>query len=254
MPKHIGVVAVSAEGAALCYRTVCVEGAALLGPHAHPEITMHTYPLSDYMRHIDAGRWDDVGSMLLASAEKLRQAGAELLICPDNTAHQAIDLIRDRSPLPWLHIAEEVASVAAERGFRRVLILGTRYLMQGPVYPAKLRSTGIECEIPPADERTRINALIFDELVYGRFEDSARAYFSHVIAQAKSRGVDAAVLACTEIPLLVGDADSSVPTLDSTRILARAALRHAVSGKTPDAPARMREEPRHNASGGHGRQ
>lgn len=121
MPKHLGIVAVSAEGAALCYRTICAEGTALLGRHAHPEVTLHTYPLSEYMRHIDAGRWEEVGSMLLDSAEKLRVAGAELLICPDNTAHEAIDLIRDQSPLPWLHIAEEVASVAAERGFRRLL-------------------------------------------------------------------------------------------------------------------------------------
>ena len=124
-----------------------------------------------------------------------------------------------------------MASVAAERGFGRLLILGTSYLMEGPVYPAKLRSSGIECEIPPADERTHINALIFDELVYGRFEEPARSYFSQVIAKGKSRGVDAAVLACTEIPLLVGDADSALPTLDSTRILARAALREAVRGE-----------------------
>jgi aspartate racemase len=230
MPKHIGIIAVSAEGAALCYRTVCVEGASLLGRHAHPEITMHTYPLASYMSHIEAGRWEDVASMLLASAEKLRQAGADLLICPDNTVHQAIDLIRDRSPLPWLHIAEEVASVAAERGFRRLLILGTRYLMEGPVYAAKLRPRAIECEIPSADERTRINTFILDELVSGRFEESTRAYFNQVIAKAKSRGVEAAVLGCTEIPLLMGEgaADSPLPTLDSTRILARAALREAV--------------------------
>jgi aspartate racemase len=117
MPKHIGIVAVSAEGAALCYRTVCAEGAAIFGRHTHPEVTMHTYPLSDYMRHIEAGRWEDVASMLLASAEKLRQAGADLLICPDNTAHEAIDLIRDRSPLTRLHIAEEVGSVAAQAGY-----------------------------------------------------------------------------------------------------------------------------------------
>ncbi|MEW6443220.1 MAG: amino acid racemase [bacterium] len=228
MPKHIGIVAVSAEGAALCYRTVCVEGAALLGRHAHPEVTMHTYPLAAYMRHIDAGRWEEVGSLLLASAEKLRQAGAEVLICPDNTAHQAIDLIRDRSPLPWLHIAEEVARVAAERGFRRLLILGTRYLMEGPVYPGKLRARGIECEILPAEVRARLNDLIFDELVYGRFEESTRSYFNQVIADGKGRGMDAAVLGCTEIPLLMSDADSPLPTLDSTRILARAALREAV--------------------------
>ena len=234
MPKHIGIVAVSAEGAALCYRTVCAEGTSILGRHAHPEVTMHTYPLSEYMRHIDVGRWDEVASMLLDSADKLRRTGVDLLICPDNTAHQAIDLVRDQSPLPWLHIAEEVGSVAAERNFRRLLILGTKYLMEGPVYPTKLRSRGIEYDIPGAEERNQINALIFDELVYGRFEDATRSYFSHVIAAGKRRGTDAAVLACTEIPLLIGDADSSLPTLDSTRILARAALREAVREEAPN--------------------
>lgn len=229
MTKHIGVVAVSAEGAALCYRTICAEGARLLGRHLHPEITTHTYPLADYMRHIDAGRWEEVASMLLSSAEKLRKAGAELLICPDNTAHQGIDLIRDKSSLPWLHIAEEVANAAAQRRFRRLLILGTRYLMEGPVYPAKLRPKGIEYEIPAGDERNRINALIFDELVYGRFEESSRSYFKGVITQGQQRGDDAVVLACTEIPLLITDGDPPLPTLDSTRILARAALREAVS-------------------------
>ena len=227
--RHIGIVGVSAEGAALCYRTVCVEGAALLGPHAHPEVTMHTYPLADYMRHIDAGRWEDAGALLLASAEKLRAAGADLLICPDNTAHQALDLVRARSPLPWLHIAEEVARVAAERGFRQLLLLGTRYLMEGPVYPAKLGERGIHHEIPGRAARERINAIIFDELVYGRFDVAARAYFTEVIAAGERGGADAVVLGCTEIPLLIGDADSPLPTLDSTRILARAALRAAIA-------------------------
>lgn len=228
MTKHVGIVAVSAEGAALCYRTICVEGASLLGRHAHPEVTMHTYPLADYMHHIDEGRWEEVAAMLLSSAEKLRKAGADLLICPDNTAHQAVDLIRNRGPLPWLHIAEEVASVAAQRGFRRLLLLGTKYLMEGPVYPAKLRSRAIECTIPSVEERQQINTLIFDELVYGRFEESARSYFKQVIVEGKLRGTDAVVLGCTEIPLLINDSDSPLPPLDSTRILARAALREAV--------------------------
>src|SRR2546422_5445688 len=164
MTRHIGIVGVSAEGAALCYRTVCVEGASLLGRHAHPEVTMHTYPLADYMRHVDGDGWQGVADMLLASAGKLRGAGADLLICPDNTAHQAIDLVRDRSPLPWLHIAEEVASVATQRGFRHLLLLGTRYLMEGPVYPPKLRSKGINCEVPGVSERLQINSASFDEL------------------------------------------------------------------------------------------
>jgi aspartate racemase len=225
--KHIGIVAVSAEGAALCYRTICAEGAAILGAHDHPPITMHTYPLAEYMRPIYANRWEDAARMLLASGNTLVSAGAELLICPDNTIHQALDLVRDRAPVPWLHIAEEVATSAADRGFARLGILGTRYLMEGPVYPAKLSARGIRSEIPDADARERINAAIFDELVYGRFEDSSRRYFQMVIDGLKQRGCDAVVLGCTEIPLLISETDSSLPILDSTRILARAALREA---------------------------
>ena len=189
---------------------------------------MHTFPLADYMRYIDAGEWDAVGELVLASVAKLQKTGVDFVICPDNTVHQAIDLVRDQSPLPWLHIADEVVSVAAERQFNRVLVLGTRYLMESPVYPAKLASGGIESEIPPREDRERINALTFDELVYGQFKESTRSYFRNVIADGQRRGCDAVALACTEFPLLIGDADSPLPILDSTRILARAALREAV--------------------------
>ena len=227
MAKCIGIAAVSAEGAALCYRTICAEGTAILGRHAHPEVVTHTYPLSDYMVHIDAGRWDAVGDMLLSSGDKLRAAGAEFLICPDNTAHQGLDLVRSRSPLPWLHIAEEVAAAAARERFRRVLVLGTRYLMEGPVYPGKLEAAGVAHEIPDAATRERINTFTFDELVNGRFEAPARAYFVDVIRRSRARGCDAVALSCTEFPILVSPADSPLPTLDSTRLLARAALREA---------------------------
>lgn len=229
MPKRVGIVGVSAEGAALCYRTLCVEGRSLFGRHGHPEVTLHTFPLSDYMRPIEAGDWAAVGELLLRSVAKLRAAGAEVLICPDNTAHQAIDLVRDRSPLPWLHIAEEVASVAAAGGYQRVLVLGTRYLMESSVYPSKLAPRGIAYEIPPPEDRERINTVIFDELVNGRFEEPARAYFRKVIAEGRRLGCDAVGLSCTEIPLLIGEADSPLPILDSTRILARAALRVAAA-------------------------
>jgi aspartate racemase len=227
--NHIGIVAVSAEGAALCYRTICTEGAAVLGPHAHPQVSMHTYPLSDYMRYVDADRWEDAGRLLLESAQKLVDAGAEFLICPDNTIHQGLDLVRDRSPVPWLHIAEEVSTVAAARGFKRLAIVGTRYLMEGPVYQAKLAARGIGFEIPGAKEREGINEIIFGELVYGRFEDRARQYVRRVIRELGERGCDAVVLGCTEIPLLISEADSPLPSLDSTRILARAALREATA-------------------------
>lgn len=217
----------SAEGAALCYRTICAEGAAILGPHAHPQITLHTFPLREYMVHVDADRWDDAARLLLRSAALLAGAGAEILVCPDNTLHQALDLVRDRSPAPWLHIAEEVAAVACERGFERLAILGTRYLMEGPVCRSKLSARGIAWEIPDAPAREMINDTIFGDLVYGRFEERARRDFVDVIRALGERGCDAVVLGCTEIPLLVSPDDSPLPVLDSTRILARAALREA---------------------------
>jgi aspartate racemase len=224
----VGIVAVSAEGAALCYRIICAESAPILGPHDHPQVTMHTYPLAEYMAHVEADRWHDAAGLLLSSADVLVRAGAELLICPDNTLHQALDLVRDRTPVPWLHIADEVAAVALARGFKRLGVLGTRYLMEGPVYRKTLVAAGIGHEIPEADDRERINAIIFDELVYGRLEDNSRGYFRTVIEALGARGCDAVVLGCTEIPLLIPGEDAPLPAIDSTRTLARAAIREAI--------------------------
>jgi aspartate racemase len=229
--KHIGIVAVSAEGAALCYRTICLEGAALLGPHDHPEISLHGFSLRRYQRLIDEDRWDAVGELMLESVARLVRAGAQLLICPDNTVHQGLDLMRERSPVPWIHIAEEVSNEARRRGFKRIAILGTRYLMEGPVYRSKLTPAGIDFRVPNDGQRTRINQIIYDELVYGRFLATSRAYFQNVIRELGDNGCDAVALACTEIPLLISAADSLLPVLDSTRILARAALREATSAE-----------------------
>jgi aspartate racemase len=230
MPHHVGIVACSAEGAALCYRTVCVEGAQLLGPHAHPEVSLHTHSLADYMKCIERGDWPGVGELMLSSARKLAAAGAEFLICPDNTIHQALPFITARSPLPWLHIAEVVAAQAAARGFHRVGLTGTRYLVESEVYPEKLRAQGLEYVRPGAEERAEMNRIIMDELVYGVFKSESVAYFLDVAERMKNAGCDAVVLGCTEIPLIIDDVNSPLPTLDSTRLLARAALRHAVEG------------------------
>ena len=227
--KHIGIVAVSAEGAALCYRTICLEGAGLLGPHSHPEVSLHCFPLSGYQHLIDCGRWDAVGEQLLESAARLVRAGAELLICPDNTVHQGLDLVRARSPVPWIHIAEEVVVEAQRHRLKRLAILGTRFLMEGPVYPSKLKPAGIDYRIPNPQQRQRINQIIYDELVYARILPESLAYFQEVIGELAANGCDGVALACTEIPLLIGAADSPLPVLDSTRILARAALRQATA-------------------------
>jgi aspartate racemase len=229
MPQHIGIVGCSAEGAALCYRTICLEGAGLLGKHSHPEVSMHTFPLSDYMKFIEAGDWSGVATLMLASAEKLARAGADFLICPDNTIHQAFDFVEHRSPRPWLHIAQEVASEARHSHYKRLAVLGTRFLMEGPVYPDKLKAAGLDFRIPGPRERERINQIIFDELVNAQFTSRSLAYFTEVIRAMKEDGCDAVVLGCTEIPLLVTEENSPLPVLDSTRLLARAALRKAVA-------------------------
>ncbi len=231
MPQHIGIAACSAEGAALCYRTICVEGAALFGPHGHPEVSMHTPSLADYMAHIYRDDWPRVGELMLASADKLEKAGADFLICPDNTIHRALPHVLPRSPLPWLHIAEVVAAEAVARGFRRIGVTGTRWLVDSEVYPEKLLARGLEYVRPSVAERDDCNCIIMDELVRSTFKPESVAYFQRVIGGLKDQGCDAVVLGCTEIPLIIDDANSPLPTLDSTRLLARAALRRAAEDK-----------------------
>jgi aspartate racemase len=230
MPLHIGIVACSTEGAALCYRTISLEGAQMLGKHDHPEVSLHTHSLAKYMRCVYAGDWAGVAELMLCSAEKLARAGADFLICPDNTIHQAFDLIEHRSPRPWLHIAREVAKEAKGRQFKRLAVLGTRYLMEGPVYREALKAAGIEQRIPGAEQREHLDRIIMDELVNAQFLPRSLAYYVEVIRALKDEGCDAVVLGCTEIPLLVAPESSPLPTLDSTRLLAKAAVRKAVEG------------------------
>jgi len=182
---------------------------------------VHTPPLPQYMERIYRGDWRGVADLMLASAEKLQKMGADFVICPDNTIHQAFPLMIGRSPLPWLHIAEVVAVEAAARGFRHPGLLGTKWLGASEGYPAHYMR-------PQPHEREEINRIIMDELVCGIFKPEALAFHQRVIARMKEAGCDAVVLGCTEIPLIVNDSNSPLPTLDSTRLLARAALRRAV--------------------------
>jgi len=233
MAKHIGIVGCSAEGAALCYRTLCKEAPGLMGEHMHPEVSMHTHALGEYMVHIRSGDWPKVAELMLSSAKKLASVGAQFAICPDNTIHQAFDLVAPASPIPWLHIAEVIASEARSRGFDILAITGTKYLMTGPVYPDVMRRYGIAWRIPHESERERIDRIIFSELVNGVFTEQSRLYFNTVIQRMKDQGCKGVILGCTEIPLLVDPDDCPLPALDSTRLLARAALTEALKEDQP---------------------
>lgn len=199
-----------------------------MGEHAHPEVSLHNHPLSEYMKFIRTGDWEGVADLMLSSSEKLFKAGAELLISPDNTIHQSFRLVVRRSPLPWLHIAEEVAKVAIDENFRKLGILGTKFLMEGPVYPEILENNHLAYCIPASEKRMRINDIIFEELVYGTITDSSKKFFLAVVNELRMEGCDAVILGCTEIPLIVLPEESSLPVLDSTRIIARAALQQSI--------------------------
>ncbi|MBW2485860.1 MAG: amino acid racemase [Deltaproteobacteria bacterium] len=229
MPKHIGIIGCSGEGAALCYRTICGEAPALMGEHMHPEVSMHTHPLAEYMVHIRKGDWEKVAALMLSSTKKLSTIGAQFAICPDNTIHEAFEIVKAQSPIPWLHIAEAVAEKACTENYKQLAILGTKYLMTGPVYPDTLKKFDMAGQIPAENDRNHIDDIIFKELVNGVFTEKSRLYFNEVIAKLKARGCDAAILGCTEIPLLVDPDDCPLPVLDSTRLLARAAIKEALA-------------------------
>jgi len=228
MPKHIGIVGCSAEGAALCYRTICSEGARLMGPHAHPQVSMHTHSLADYVACLERGDLDGVGQLMLSSAQALARSRADFIICPDNTIHQALPAIEALSPLPWLHIADAVAQEAQAQAYRRLGLTGTRWLVDSEVYPDKLAQHGIAVVRPEVGERIEISRIIMDELVCGVFRPEAVRSFQQVIERMRTRQCDAVILGCTEIPLIMNNGNSPLPVLDSTRLLAQAALREAL--------------------------
>ncbi|MFX0082657.1 MAG: aspartate/glutamate racemase family protein [Candidatus Hodarchaeota archaeon] len=228
MVKHIGIVACSAEGAALCYTTICIEAQEKLFKYRHPEITMHTPPFSDYMQYIWNGNWEKVAELMLASTEIVAKAGADFAICPDNTIHQAYGLMISKSPIPWLHIAEVVGEEAKNKKFKHLGILGTKYLVSSQVYPESLKKFRITCELPQERDREKIDRIIFEELVNGIFSEESRNELNKIIQKLAKNGCDAVVLGCTELPLIIDPNDCPLPTLDSTRLLARAAINKAL--------------------------
>lgn len=226
--KHLGILAHSAEGAALCFRAFCQEGFAELGPHDHPDVTMDCIALARSMAAWDDGEHSSIRAILSESVRRLAATGADFFVCPDNTAHMALEEPGEDLALPGLHIAEVVAERAVGDGRVRVGVLGTRYLMDGLLYPRAFAAHGIAVELPDPSDRDVINKIIFTELVNGVLTTSSRQEYVRVIEQLAARGCDAVALVCTEIPLLITPETSPLPTLDSTRLLAHAAFEVAV--------------------------
>lgn len=227
---HIGIVAGTAEGAALCYRTLCLEAEGVMGRrHAHPEISLHSFPLHWYLDAIEREDWEGVAALMSQSAAKLEQAGADYIICPNNTLHRAFSLVE--SSIPWLHIAKPVVEEVVEHQWRRIGILGTQTVMEGGVYTENMRQSGIGTMVPKKDDRIRIQQIIRNELVAGLFTSKSRACVQNIVADMARKGAEAVILACTELPLLMSGHHAALPMLDSTRLLARAALRDGIQSR-----------------------
>ena len=222
--KHIGILAHSFEGATLCFHTACLEGVKHLGAHMHPEITMTCSPMAPTVELWDRADYAALRDFFRADAQKLDAAGADFFLCPDNTAHIALESEGEPFPIPGLHIGEVVADQAQRDGRKKVAILGTNWTMTGPVYPGALGRRGIEWQIPDEDDRKLIHHVIMDELCLGVFSDESRDAYCAIIAKMAEHGCDSVALVCTEIPLLITDEVSPLPILDSTRLLARAAV------------------------------
>jgi aspartate racemase len=227
--SHIGIVAGTAEGASLCYRSLCHEAEHLVCPHAHPEITMHTFPLALYLDLIERDDWTGVATLMSRSAAKLVRAGAELIICPNNTMHRAFDLVV--SAVPWLHIVATVEAEIRRRALQRVGLIGTLAVMEGPIYHPRLVRGRIDVVLPEPPERIRLQHIIRTELIQGQYLSTSRACVQDIIAGLAAKGAEAVILGCTELPLLLSENESALPLLDSTCILARGALQCMVQAR-----------------------
>ena len=226
---HIGILGHSFEGAALCFQSACLTSARRLGPHMHPEITMTCRGMGLVLEQWERGDYAQLRDFFMADARKLQAAGCDFFVCPDNTAHIALEQPGEPFPIPGLHIAEVVAGQASREGRQKVGILGTKYTMTGPVYPRALGRRGIDWCFPDERDRALVDDIIFGELCLGVIREESRAIYLDIVDKLKDQGCDAVALVCTEIPLLVSPSSSSLPTLDSTRLLAQAAVETALA-------------------------
>lgn len=226
--KHIGIVACSAEGAALCYRAIARSAERYLGEYNHPTVSMHSIAMAEWMPAFNAGDYRKVGEFMLKTAKVVAEAGADFAICPDNSCHLSWEYFINRSPIPWLHIGEVVANEAQRNRWKKAGLLGTRFTMNAPMYRDAFRRHSIDVLPPAPDDQQIIDNVIWSELVHGNFPEKSRLLYNEVISRLSDKGCDSVILGCTEIPLLVRADDCPLPTLDSTRLLAHAAVEHAL--------------------------
>lgn len=230
MPKTIGIVAVTAEGAALCYRSIVVESASYLPPEVHPPIALYNpsfHVIDECLRRRD---WPEVAAVVGDAVRKLVAIGAELIVMPANATHYAAARIAAECPVPFLSIVQVSVAECEARGYRRVAVLGIGLTMSDGLYEGPLRERGIEPILPTTEEQAIVNAVIYEQIIPARVTRQGTRRVLDVIARLRERGAEAVILGCTELPIVVTERNSPLPFIDTTRLLARKALEHAADG------------------------
>lgn len=226
--KHIGIVAVSPEGAALCYRQIFRQAARLLPPDQHPRVSVHNEPLAQYIAALREQNWHVTGTLLRRSAELLARCGAQFCLTPDNAVQHAVHLAEVGSPVPWLTMTDLVAR-AVEADKRRVVgLIGTKLVMSSSTYQTYLGLKGVQLLTPSDEDADALEGIIFSELIYGRIRTGSQRRVLAIVERLADRGCEAVILGCSEAPLLVTPENSKVPVYDATDILAEGAVRHAM--------------------------
>ncbi|QWL64061.1 aspartate/glutamate racemase family protein [Aeromonas jandaei] len=203
---------------------------AKLGGLHSARVLLNSVDFAEIERLQHAGDWPATARLLAAEARKLQDGGADFLLIGTNTMHKVAPEIEAAIDIPLLHIADATARRLQADGIQRVGLLGTRFTMEQDFYKGRLQTHfGLEVLVPAEAERERVHRIIYDELCLGEIRDASRAEYLAIIAGLAAAGAEAVILGCTEIALLVGEAQAAVPLYDTTAIHAEAAVTQALT-------------------------
>lgn len=230
MARHLGIVGVSPEGAAICYRQVFRHAAQILPAHLQPVVSVHNLPFADYVDAIRRDDWRAVGEMLRDSAARLASIGAEFCFSPDNAVQQAVQIAEVGCPIPWMKMTDAVGGAIARDGRHTVGVIGTKVVTGGSVYQTDLGIRGIKLVRPSDEDADTLESIIFDELVHGRVCDASRNTVIGIVERLGQHGCEGVILGCSEAPLAITDANSPLPVYNASEIMSEQAVRHAGAG------------------------
>ncbi len=228
--KTLGLIGgMSWESTVPYYRFINEAIKARLGGLHSARLVLYSVDFEQIARLQHAGDWDAAGNVLADAAQRLERAGAEALVICTNTMHKVAPAIEAKVRIPVLHVVDAVATEIRAAGFRKVGLLGTRFTMEQPFYAQYLARHGLATLVPEQADRDLVHRVVYEELCLGKIVDASREAYRRIMAKLVTQGAEAIILGCTEISMLVGAQDASVPLFDTTAIHARKAAEWSVA-------------------------